>query len=243
VQAELAADCERFTGEALRTEAHIRSVRAGLAVRRWIERENLSAFSMNFLAITQASGVPVVPFLEASKAMARGIGYAGEGDVLTAALVGAIASVHPDTTFTEMFCPDWESNRIYLSHMGEMNLNLSAEKPVLKETPFPWTDADAPVIAVGRFRGGEAAFVDLAPGPDGSFTLIVAPVQMIDIAGADNMDGSIHGWFEPRMPIADFLAEYSRSGGTHHAALVYGDVAGEIARFGEMMGWRVTGTG
>ena len=255
VEAELASDCERFAGDALRSEAHVRSVRAGLAVRRWIDEQKLSAFSMNFLAFTKASGVPVVPFLEASKAMARGIGYAGEGDVLTAALVGALASVYPDTTFTEMFCPDWGSNRIYLSHMGEMNLNLPDAKPVLKEMPFPWTDADAPAIAVGRFRGGNAVLVDLAPsgsptvpsggetndgkcGAGGSFTLIVAPVWMCEITEPDNMEGSIHGWFEPDMRIADFLAEYSRAGGTHHAALVYGEAAAEIARFGEMMGWR-----
>lgn len=237
IEAEIDADCERFTGDALRSEAHIRSVRAGLAVRRWIERENLSAFSMNFLAVTKASGIPVVPFLEASKAMARGIGYAGEGDVLTAALVGAIASVHLETTFTEMFCPDWGGNCIYLSHMGEMNPNLADGKPLLKEVPFPWTDADDPVIAIGRFKGGQAVLVDLAPGPDGEFRLIIAPVQMIGVQGVDNMSGSIHGWFDPQMPIADFLAGYSKVGGTHHLALVYGEVASEIAGFGEMMGW------
>ncbi|MGC8861225.1 MAG: L-arabinose isomerase family protein [Armatimonadota bacterium] len=238
VESELAADCERFAGDALRSEAHVRSVRVGLAVRRWIQDESLSAFSMNFLAFTKASGVPVVPFLEASKAMARGIGYAGEGDVLTAALVGALASVYPDTTFTEMFCPDWRLDRIYLSHMGEMNVNLADAKPTLKEMPFPWTDAEDPVVAVGRFRAGKAVLVDLAPGPGDLFTLIAAPVSMSEVTGPDNMEGSIHGWFAPDMPIADFLADYSAVGGTHHAALVYGDVAPEIVRFGEMMGWR-----
>ena len=39
------------------------------------------------------------------------------------------------------------------------------------------------------------------------------------------------------MPIADFLAEYSCLGGTHHSALVYGDVAEHIVRFGELMDW------
>jgi hypothetical protein len=39
-----------------------------------------------------ATAPPVMPFLEFSKAMERGIGYAGEGDALTAVLVGALAS-------------------------------------------------------------------------------------------------------------------------------------------------------
>jgi L-arabinose isomerase len=41
------------------------------------------------------------------------------------------------------------------------------------------------------------------------------------------------------MPIGDFLERYSRVGGTHHSALVYGDVADDVARFGRLMGWDV----
>ena len=65
-----------------------------------------------------------MPFLEISRLMERGIGYAGEGDVLTAALVGALMKVYAETTFTEMFCPDWKGNSIMLSHMGEINVCL-----------------------------------------------------------------------------------------------------------------------
>lgn len=208
-------------------------------MRRWVEQQNLTAFTMNFLAFDGQS-MPCVPFLEASKALARRVGYAGEGDVLTAGLVGALASVYPGTTFTEIFCPDWESNRIFVSHMGEFNLTLSAEKPVLVQTPFPWTDADDPVVAFGRFRGGKAVLVNLAPGPDDEFGLVVAPVTMVDVQGEDKQAESVHGWFEPPSPVADFLEEYSRVGGTHHSALVYGELAEDIARFGHLMGWDVT---
>ena len=239
VESELAADSNRFAPADADRDAHRRSVRVGLAVRRWAKRESLSAFTMNFLAFDRASGLPTVPFLEASKAMARGVGYAGEGDVLTAALVGALASVHSATTFTEMFCPDWQNDSIFLSHMGEVNLNLTAERPALRKYPFPWSDADDPVVAVGRLRAGEAALVNLAPGPGNAFTLIVAPVTMLEVTGEDRMHESVHGWFRPALAIPDFLAAYSRAGGTHHSALVYGPVAREIAHFGALMGWRV----
>lgn len=208
-------------------------------MRRWIEEERLSAFTVNFLEVTQASGLPAVPFLEASKAMARGIGYAGEGDVLTAALVGALGAAYP-ATFTEMFCPDWEHNGVFLSHMGEMNLDLAAGKPRLVVKPFPWTDAADPVVALARFRGGKAVLANLAPGPDDSYSFVLAPVTMLDVTGEDRMTDEIHGWFQPPMAVADFLAAYSRAGGTHHSALVYGDVCDELARFGRIMGWRVT---
>ena len=239
VESEMKADASRFDAGGVDAQAHRRSVRAGLALRRWIEQKHLSAFSMNFMAFDGASGVPTVPFLEASKALARGVGYAGEGDVLTAALVGALASVNPRTTFTEMFCPDWEGNRVFLSHMGEMNVDLVHGRGVLFEQPFPWSDVENPVVAVGRLQAGEAVLVDLCPGPEDSYTLVVAPVTMADVEGDDKMRDSVRGWLEPAMPVADFLERYSRLGGTHHCALVYGEEAGEIARFGELMGWKV----
>jgi len=171
--------------------------------------------------------------------MARGIGYAGEGDILTAAFVGALASVYPQTTFTEMFCPDWEGDQIYISHMGEMNISLAASTPTLVEMPFPFTDVGNPAMAVARFRAGEAVLVNLAPSRDDSYSLIIAPIVMQDVEGTDRMADSIHGWFKPALPIDKFLAEYSRWGGTHHSALVYGDVAEEIENWGKLMKWNV----
>ncbi|MDO8683493.1 MAG: hypothetical protein Q7N50_08435 [Armatimonadota bacterium] len=239
----IASDQVRFMAEDLDLARQRETTRACLGVRRWIEKENLTAFTMNFMQIDKASGLPTVPFLEASKAMADGIGYAGEGDVLTAALVGALMSVFTDTTFTEMFCPDWHGDSIFLNHMGEMNLSLSATKPKLREMDFPWTDAENPIFAVGKFKAGEAVLVNLAPGPNDSYSLIVAPVTMLDIKGKDNMSDLIHGWFRPEMPVGDFLEEYSRAGGTHHLALVYGDVLEQIVRFGMLMGWNVVALG
>ena len=240
VEQEMAADHERFVVEGLDPAVHRRTARVSLAVRRWIEQEALTAFTVNFLAVDQASGLPTVPFLEASKGMARGLGYAGEGDVLTASLVGALASVYGDTTFTEIFCADWKHDTVFLSHMGEMNVDLASQKPRLKEKPFPWTDAENPAVAVGCFRGGRAMLVNLAPGARGQYRLVTTPVDMLEVAGEDRMADTIHGWFRPAMPVADFLADYSRSGGTHHSALVYADAAEEIAGFARLMGWEST---
>ena len=237
IRAEMAADLKRFGVAKLSTEAHRRSVHVGLAVRRWIEKERLTAFTVNFLAVTRKAGLSIVPFLEASKAMARGCGYAGEGDVLTAAMAGALMTAYPDTTFTEMFCPDWQGNTVYLSHMGEINVNLVAGRAVLHEMDYKFSDADNPVKAAGCLRGGPAVFVNLAPLAGNLFRLIIAPVMMQNARGVDRMKNSIHGWFRPAMPVAEFLSAYSRAGGTHHAALVYGRAVPEIAGFGALMGW------
>lgn len=237
IDAEIAAQRRQFSLKKVTADAYRRSVKVSLAVRRWLESEKLSAFTVNFLAVTRASGLPTMPFLEAGLAMGRGIGYAGEGDVLTAALVGALATQFPDTTFTEMFCPDWKGNRIFLSHMGEVNVRLLAGRPELAVMPFRFTDVEPPVRAVGCLRGGPAVFINLAPLPGNQYRLIIAPVMMQAIRGRGRLAGSIRGWFRPRLPVSDFLAAYSRAGGTHHAALVYGDAVQVVAGFGELMGW------
>jgi L-arabinose isomerase len=238
VAEEMSSNLADFESDGLDAAAHMRAVKASIAVRRWIERESLTAWTMNFNAIDRSSGLPTLPFLEASKGMARGIGYAGEGDVLTAALVGALASVHPETTFTEMFCADWAGDRIFVSHMGELNPDLVIGRAELVEKPMPFLNTDSPALLVGRFRGGEAVFVNLAPGPDDTFTLILAPIEMLE-DGKENMPATVRGWFRSALPVPDFLEAYSSVGGTHHAAAVYGDVLFELTRFGELMGWDV----
>ena len=239
VAEELAADRARFDTRRVSVDAHREAVRAGWALRRWISEERLTALSVNFLACNQASGLPTMPFLEIDKAMARGIGYAGEGDVLTAAFVGALLSCYPETTFTEMFCPDWAGNTIFLSHMGEVNSDLLVGTPSLIEKPFPWTDARDPVCPVGCMKAGPALLADLAPSGAEHYTLILSSGTMVDGGPTDQMSDTVHGWFRPSLPVHEFLASYSRYGGTHHCALVYGDVAQSLRGFGEMMGWGV----
>lgn len=200
-------------------EIHKNSNRIGLAVRKWINENSLDAFTMNFSVLTADSGFPTIPFLEASKSMARGIGYAGEGDVLTAALTGSLMSIFDKATFTEMFCPDWKENLILLSHMGEVNLSLLSKKPVLIKKELPFIQVGTPSFAVGQLKGGDAVLINLSPSKEG-YSLILSNVEMIEME--NQLEESISGWLKPELPVSDFLSTYSEYGGSHHSALVYG---------------------
>ncbi|MHC4874017.1 MAG: L-arabinose isomerase family protein, partial [Planctomycetota bacterium] len=142
VKNEIESDLKQFAKGEFTDEALAASETAGLGLRAWVEKEGLDALTLNFQDITGAPGLKVVPFLEISKLMSKGFGYGGEGDVLTAAFCGALSSVVQETTFTEMFCPDWKGNRIFMSHMGEVNIALTGEKPVLTTRPYPFSAAD-----------------------------------------------------------------------------------------------------
>jgi L-arabinose isomerase len=246
IRRETAADRERFEFVEVGEEVYLRSLRTQLAIERWVREEGLGAWSFNFLQVDRSSGLPTVPFLAASKLLARGVGFGGEGDLLTASLVAALASVAPQTTFTEMFCPDWENGSIYLSHMGEMNWKLVEGKPQLLEMDYAFSDADNPAFLAGRFKAGEILLVDLLPLEplkEGTYRLIVAPATMLAVQGEDRMTRSVHGWFQPAVPLEEFLARYSELGGTHHLALSY-DLGEETAvALGEMMGWEVAVVG
>ncbi len=238
ITTEMEEDGRRFAPDGVSPEVHERSVKLGLAIRRWIQKERLSAITFNFLDMTKKTGYITAPFLEMSKAMERGMGYAGEGDTLTALLVAGLLAGFPDTSFTEMFCPDWEHNAIFLSHMGEVNPRLLEGRPQLREMDYPYSKTGNPAFIVGRFKPGEVIFVNLAPTAAG-YRLIVAPAQMLPVSGVDRMKESVRGWFSPRLPVADFLAAYSRLGGTHHLAVTYAKDTKPFEALGVLMGWDV----
>ena len=236
IKAEAELDHKRYCFDGLSDEVYEAELRSGLALRAWAESEALTGLTVNFMAADSASGLLTMPFLEACKAMERGLGYAGEGDVLTAALTSALNASFESVSFTEMFSPDWEGGSVLVSHMGEMNLSLAAETPVLTEMPFVYTDAGKAVKPCARFMAGEVCLVNLSPIDRGRFRLILSPGQMLDVEGEDRFSCRIHGWFKPDAPLAEFLAAFSRSGGIHHSALVYGHVLQTMICFGMLAG-------
>lgn len=219
-------------------ETHKLTAKNCLTVRKWIEKNGLSAFTANFLDINAEGGLDVMPFMEAGKAMARGIGYAGEGDVLTASLTGALIKGFKDASFVEIFCPDWKGNTLFLSHMGEANYALGTDKPSLKEVNFIYTDAKNPIAGYTCYKKGAATFVNLYPTADG-YSLIVAPVTMEEPADVDNFEDKIRGWMRPEIPVSEFLEKISCEGATHHSALVYGATPKELEFFGKLIGVKV----
>jgi len=236
VEAEARTDRECFDA-VLAEEVHRRSLRVSLGLRRLLERGAYTAFSMNFLAFDSNAGpTDTVPFLEASKAMERGMGYAGEGDVLTASLVGALTGAFERATFTEIFCPDWEGGSLFLSHMGEINPKVAGATPELVEMEFPYTAAKNPAILACGLAEGPATLVNLAPGPEGRFGLITSRVDVLGDATNPGLRRCIRGWIRPTVPLESFLEHYSRLGGTHHSALVYGDCVEAMQAFGAFTG-------
>ncbi len=240
IRAEYEKDCAENGASAVTFEQYAYAERVGLAIRKWIANNGLDAFTMTFLSAGKVGGFDTMPFSESSKAMARGIGYAGEGDVLTAALVGAFSKTFPKVNFTEMFCPDWKGEAIYMSHMGESNLKLlESRKTVIK--PFPYADGPDPTCILGHMVAGKACVLNLLPNAEGWFDVVICEGEMLQLPDAiENLPTSMNGWFKPKGNLADFLEEYSELGGTHHSALIYGVSAKSLTLFAKTLGMKVT---
>ena len=235
---EIRLDKQKYTVEAKEGPNYFAATRAGLALRKWIEANRLTACTVNFLTL-DICGLPKMPFPECCKIMERGLGYAGEGDVLTAGLVGALMTVYPDVGFTEMFSPDWEQNAIGLSHMGENNPKLGKWKSVLSDKQFNFNSCGDTIGMYSCLRGGKATLVNLAPSEKG-FRLVLCPIEMLDVGlefGAYRYANQ--GWFRPARSVDTFLKEYSMAGATHHSAIVYDIQIEELKAFGTMMGFDV----
>ena len=199
--------------------AVLTAARTTVAIRKLVREFDLSAFSFNFLDFCEDTGLPTIPFVAACELMREGVGYAGEGDVLTAALVGALLRVYPETSFAEMFCPDFLGDRVFLSHMGELNARV-ARRAALIDKPVPYVPPVGHAPSVGAvYKTGSAVWMNISPGKREN-RAILASCHM-DCPERDAFAGAVRGWLDPRMPVTDFLEQYSRLAGTHHSALVY----------------------
>ena len=238
IDAEMALEKTKYNVEVTYHEEHKLATKSGLAIRKWMEEKGLGSVTVNFLTL-DICGLPKMPFPECCKVLERGLGYAGEGDVLTAGLVGAMHAIYPNSTFTEMFCPDWEQDVILMSHMGESNPNLAQWKPYIRDCNFSYNSCGNTVGMYSCGRKGNATIVNLAPMNEG-YNLILCPGKMLDVGlerGA--YATSTQGWFKPAKPLNKFLKEYSLAGGTHHSAMVYDVDIEELKAFGQMMGFNV----
>lgn len=217
-------------------EEYDKTERLALAIKGWMEEKDISGFSMNFLTAGDEPGWPTMPFSWACKAMAQGYGYAGEGDTLTAMLVAALLKAFPETTFAEMFCPDWKNNHVYFSHMGEFNLKCAKDTLRAQVMPFRFAAGFDPVSIRGEMKPGKVCLVNLSPTAEG-FRIVAAEGDILEIPDdLPNFHDEVSAWFDPHMKLTQFLAGYSRLGGTHHSALVYGATAELIEGFAKELG-------
>jgi L-arabinose isomerase len=169
--------------------------------------------------------------------MAKGYGYAAEGDVLTACLVSAGHTLIGDAHFTEMYAMDFPSDSILQSHMGEGNWKVArTDKPVrLIKRP----------LGIGRLADPPTFLFQLRPGPATLATLVSLEGDRfrLVVAEGENLDSQVlpalempYGQFRPASGLRACLNGWLRAGGPHHEVMNLGHHAAAWQDFCELAG-------
>ena len=134
-----------------------------VALERILTERGCRAYSTHFDAIAEDGRFARLPMAAASTLMAKGFGFAGEGDALTAALVAAGHELLGDAHFTEMYAMDFPSDSILMSHMGEGNWRVARRdrKPRLIKRPLGIGGLADPPTFLFQYEPGPATLATL----------------------------------------------------------------------------------
>ena len=138
--------------------------RMQVAIEQILVDRGFGAYTAHFDAIGEDGRFGRLPLAAASSLMAKGYGYAAEGDVLTACLVSAGHMLIGDAHFTEMYAMDFPSDSILMSHMGEGNWKIARSDRPVKLIKRP--------LGIGRLADPPTFLFQYQPGPATLATLV-----------------------------------------------------------------------
>ena len=197
---------------------------------------------MNFLSLSGDGRCGTLPFLGINRLMGEGLGYAGEGDTVTAAHMAQMRQLCGAANFTEIFTIDYDHNRMLMMHMQECNpaLARSDHRIELLRKDF-WAPGVEPYVGM-RFtlEPGPVTLTCIVPDGSGSFFYIAYEAEIEDMLPLANMDVA-HWVVTLNEPAGDFLTRYSMAGGPHHLVSVPGRRAERLAKLAHQQGFGFKG--
>ena len=209
----------------------VTTARAELSLRAMVADNRLDAVAYQFLALGEDDRTMALPFVGASRLMAEGIGFGGEGDLIGAAGTWLLNQLMPPATFSEIFTVDYENNALLMSHMGEANAAMARR------------DVKIPLVVrpngVARIQGRQLSLVvSLEPGPATLCCLTLGPAgrwrfvtSRVDVEDFGPLPSMVVPHFKLRIlqdDVRDWLTDYARAAGAHHNALCFGDATARI---------------
>src|SRR3954453_24034711 len=238
IDAAIAEEDERFDIDpALSTEEREDHIRMQVALERILRERGYGAYSTHFDAIADDGRFARLPMAAASTLMARGFGFAGEGDALTAALVAAGHKLLPDAHFTEMYAMDFPTDSILMSHMGEGNWRVARtdRKPRLIKRPLGIGGLADPPTILFQYQPGPAPLGKLFSLGREGFRMLASEGEVLDTEDLPSLEMP-YGHFRPDSVVRPSLNAWLRLGGPHHQVLNPGPPAGAWRTFTELAG-------
>jgi L-arabinose isomerase len=211
--------------------------RMQVAIQRILDERGFGAYTAHFDAIGEDGRFSRLPLAAASSLMARGYGYAAEGDVLTACLVYAGHQLIGDAHFTEMYAMDFPSDSVLMSHMGEGNWKVArTDRPVrLIKRPLGIGRLADPPTFLFQYQPGPATLATLVSLEGSRFRLVVAEGENLDSVELPALEMP-YGQFRPASGLRSCLNGWLANGGPHHEVMNLGHHAADWRVFCDLTG-------
>ena len=209
------------------TEADLdATARAELAMRAIVTSNKLDAFSYQFMAFGQDERTVTLPFVAASRLMADGIGFAGEGDLVGAAGSWLLNRLKSPASFSEIFTIDFAGNGVIMSHMGEANAAMARTdrkiRMVARANQITPTRSRQ-LALVMSFQPEPATLFALSLGANQKWRFIVSQMRIDDFGPLAPMETPHFRLVPADGDVRDFLTAYAKAGGPHHNTVCFGD--------------------
>ena len=211
--------------------------RMQVAIEQILESRGFGAYTAHFDAIGEDGRFARLPLAAASSLMAKGYGYAAEGDVLTACIVSAGHVLIGDAHFTEMYAMDFPSDSVLMSHMGEGNWKIARrDRPVkLIKRPLGIGRLEDPPTFLFQYQPGPATLATLVSLEGERFRLVVAEGENLDSQELPALEMP-YGQFRPATGVRGCLNGWLRAGGPHHEVMNLGHHAASWRVFCDLAG-------
>jgi L-arabinose isomerase len=211
--------------------------RMQVAIQHILDAGGFGTYTTHFDVIGQDGRFARLPLAAASTLMARGYGYAAEGDVLTACLVAAGHTLIGDAHFTEMYAMDFPTDSVLMSHMGEGNWKVARKdrKVRLIKRPLGIGRLDDPPTFLFQYQPGPATLAALVSLEGTRFRLVIAEGANLDSPELPALQMP-YGQFRPASGLRECLNGWLRAGGPHHEVMNLGHHAASWRVFCELTG-------
>lgn len=217
---------------------HLASAKLEWAMRRMVRENALGALTLNFRNLIEDGRFETLPFFGLNKLLGEGLGYAGEGDVVTAGHMAQMRQLCGAANFTEIFTVDYAENRMLMMHMQECNPALARRdmKIRLVRKDF-WAPGVEPYVGMHfTLEPGPVTLTCLTTDEQGELFYIAFETNIVDRRPLARLDVP-HWMVQLDEPVGDFLTRYSMAGGPHHLVSVSGHCTELLAKLAHLQGF------
>jgi L-arabinose isomerase len=216
----------------------VEAARIELGLRSFLAEGDFVAFTDTF---ENLHGMAQLPGIAAQRLMADGIGFAGEGDWKTAALVRTMkvmaSGLEGGTSFMEDYTYHLDPNNMQVlgSHMLEICPSIADGKPRLEVHPLGIGGKADPARLVFNTPAGaaiNASLVDMG----NRFRMIVNDVDAVDVEQDMPKLPVARSLWVPQPDMKTGLAAWIYAGGAHHTGFSQAITWEHIADYADMAG-------